>query len=357
MAIYAYYSTPLLVDNQLPLWPNSDKKPIRLFSSRARALLEAIDYSFPNINEMAGNVIEYQESFPNELLKLYQGKRCLISKVQLMVKNQDILTPDSIVIEKEEIDDIHYALLKEIEAGNLIFKNYFSLSKLEVKRIEIEVVYRILKNSWHRTRTLESSFYYAYFPQAMAMANQMDPKIAIGSEVIETERMILRAFRNDDLSDLFAYASNPEVGPHAGWPAHKNLDESKRILNLFINGDKTFAIVMRDTGKVVGSIGIEKRSIDLGQEFYRLASKEIGYVLAYEYWGRGLMPEAVKAVIKWCFENKGIDILTCGHFISNGQSQRVIEKCGFSYYKTIAYKTQNNSLETTRLYTLSKRAR
>lgn len=264
--------------------------------------------------------------------------------------------PDNAVVEKEEIADIHYALSKEIEKGKIVFKSYSSLSKLEAKKIEIEVVGQILKNNWHRKKTLEAAFYYAHFSQAMAIANQMDPKISIGKEVLETERLLLRAFQNEDLSDLFAYASNPEVGPRAGWEAHKSLDESRKILDLFINGDKTFAIVMRDTERVIGSIGIEKRSSDLGQEFYRVSSKEIGYVLAYEHWGKGLMPEAVKEVIKWCFEEKGIDMLTCGHFIRNSQSQRVIEKCGFSYYKTIEYLTQSNGIETTKLYTLSKRA-
>ena len=78
--------------------------------------------------------------------------------------------------------------------------------------------------------------------------------------------------------------------------------------------------------------------------------REVGYVLSKDYWGRGLVPEAVKAVIGYCFGVLNYDYLLCGHFIWNEQSRRVIEKCGFRYLKDISHTTQFGTEELTRLY-------
>lgn len=78
--------------------------------------------------------------------------------------------------------------------------------------------------------------------------------------------------------------------------------------------------------------------------------REIGYVLSKDYWGRGLMCEAVKAIMAYCFSQLNYDILTCGHFIHNHQSQRVIEKSGFRFLKEIQYEARMHTIEPTRLY-------
>ena len=74
-------------------------------------------------------------------------------------------------------------------------------------------------------------------------------------------------------------------------------------------------------------------SLSLGGEYDNLTGREIGYVLSKAYWGRGLMPEAVKAVIAYCFQNEKYDYLICSHSVTNNQSKRVIEKCGFQFVK------------------------
>ena len=68
-------------------------------------------------------------------------------------------------------------------------------------------------------------------------------------------------------------------------------------------------------------------------------------MLAKELWGRGLMPEAVKAVIGYLFDDVGLDFILVGHFDWNRQSARVIEKCGFRYVKTIPYQTRMGTME------------
>lgn len=164
---------------------------------------------------------------------------------------------------------------------------------------------------------------------------------------LETDRLILRPWEQADLQDFYEYASVPGVGEMAGWQHHESLQKSQQILNLFIEGKKTFALVYKENGKVIGSLGLEEREDD---EYEHLYGREIGYVLSKDYWGRGLMCEAVKAVMAYCFSQLNYDILTCGHFIHNHQSQRVIEKSGFRFLKEIQYETRMHTIEPTRLY-------
>jgi ribosomal-protein-alanine N-acetyltransferase len=161
----------------------------------------------------------------------------------------------------------------------------------------------------------------------------MDVKIDLSNIIIETNRLRLRMFQETDLMDFYVYASVPGVGEMAGWPHHKDLETSQRVLNMFIEDKDVFAIVHKEHNKVIGSIGLHNSWANDDKQLSSLKSKEIGYVLAKEYWGRGLMPEAVEAVIEYCFQILGIGALTCGHFTENRQSRRVIEKSGFVFVK------------------------
>ena len=165
----------------------------------------------------------------------------------------------------------------------------------------------------------------------------MNPAIDISNTILHTERMILRPWAEHDLNDLFDYAKVDGVGQMAGWKPHANIGESKVILDLFTKGKKTFAIEYQ--GKVVGSIGIEEYNENHFPEFDKLKGREIGYVLSKDVWGKGLMPEAVKEVIRFLFEEIGLDVIFCGHFLWNSQSQRVQEKCGFRHYAYDLFRT------------------
>ena len=163
---------------------------------------------------------------------------------------------------------------------------------------------------------------------------------------METPRLLLRPFKASDLDDFFEYASVEGVGEMAGWAHHSDREESRRILGNFISEDKTFALVFRETGKVIGSLGVEKYGREEAlTEFDGYLGREIGYVLAKPYWGRGLMAEAVKAVIAWLFADCNLDFLICGHFDSNRQSSRVQEKCGFRPYRKLVLDTKMGTKE------------
>lgn len=161
----------------------------------------------------------------------------------------------------------------------------------------------------------------------------MNANVDLTGVVLETDRLIIREWSEMDLEDFFEYAKVDGVGQMAGWNPHTSIQESKTILEMFINEKMTFALELKENHKVIGSLGLEKMSLSLGGEYDNLAGREIGYVLSKAYWGRGLMPEAVKAVIAYCFQNEKYDYLICSHSVTNNQSKRVIEKCGFRFVK------------------------
>lgn len=181
----------------------------------------------------------------------------------------------------------------------------------------------------------------------------MNIAIDITNVILKTERLILRPFKIDDLSDFYEYAKVDGVGQMAGWLPHKDIETSLSVLNDFIEGKKTFAIVYND--KVIGSLGIQKYHESELPEFYDKQGRELGYVLSKDYWGKGLMPEAVKAVIKYCFEDLKLDFLVCGHFTDNEQSKRVQEKCGFKHYKLVKHETRYGIVKDTWLSILENK--
>ncbi len=179
----------------------------------------------------------------------------------------------------------------------------------------------------------------------------MNAHVDVTDIQIETDRLIIRAWRESDLDDFYEYAKVDGVGQMAGWSPHKSIEESRRILRIFIEEKKTFALELKECGKVIGSLGLETRDEELDVPADTMG-REIGYTIGKLYWGQGLTPEAVKAVINYCFQKLDFDWLTCGHFLWNTQSRRVVEKCGFQYVKDIVHHTRFGTEEPTKLYIL-----
>lgn len=144
---------------------------------------------------------------------------------------------------------------------------------------------------------------------------------------LETRRLILRPFTEEDAAGLYEYARDPRVGPAAGWPPHKSLEESREIIRTVFSAPDTFAVADKSTGRVIGSVGFEDRH----QTLLPGPDDEIGYALHPAFWGRGLMPEAAAELLRYGFEDRGLAAIWCGHYDFNDQSRRVVEKCGFLY--------------------------
>ena len=172
----------------------------------------------------------------------------------------------------------------------------------------------------------------------------MNVPIDISNVTLKTERLVLRPFRYSDLEDFNEYARVEGVGPMAGWQPHENIEVSKQILDRFVKHKKTFALEYE--GKVIGSLGIEEYDEGVMPEFEVLKNRELGFVLSKAYWGKGLMPEAVNEVKRYLFEDVGLDLIVCKHFIWNTQSEKVQKKCGFRRYSSYEHKIESGGTET-----------
>lgn len=170
----------------------------------------------------------------------------------------------------------------------------------------------------------------------------MNIEFKLNNKVLETERLILRPFKLEDLDDLYEYAKVDGVGEMAGWPHHENKETSLNILKMFIEEDKTFAIVLKENNKVIGSLGIEKYDEKEFPELQQKQGREIGFVLSKDYWGKGLMPEAVSRVIEFLFNEINLDFIACSHSKKNPQSARVQEKCGFKYHNDFIFRDRES---------------
>lgn len=171
---------------------------------------------------------------------------------------------------------------------------------------------------------------------------------------LTTSRLILREWKEEDSKDLYEYATSELVGPNAGWPPHKNEEESKEIIKMFIKNENTYAIVLKSENKVIGGIGIHDRKPD--DTLVNLKQRELGYVLNPKYWGKEIVPEAVNELVRYSFEELNLDLVWCGHFDFNNNSKRVNEKCGFKYKLTKDEKIKllNNKQVTTLYYCIYK---
>lgn len=144
--------------------------------------------------------------------------------------------------------------------------------------------------------------------------------------IINTERLRLRRFKLSDLNDFHEYAKNPNVGPSAGWDYHKSKNDSILQLTSFIKSKEVWAIELRETSKVIGSVGLHQ---DKKRENPK--SRMIGYAISEDYWGNGYATEVVKELMSYCFDYLKLDILSVYHYSFNDKSKRVIEKCGFHF--------------------------
>ena len=144
---------------------------------------------------------------------------------------------------------------------------------------------------------------------------------------LETNRLILRPWAEEDAEELYLHAKDPLVGPMAGWPVHTSVENSRDIICNVLSAEGTFAVVHKSTGKAIGSVGVMLGSIGTAEK--QPDEAEIGYWIGQAYWGQGLIPEAVRELLRYCFEDLNLSGIWCGYYEGNIKSKRVQEKCGF----------------------------
>ena len=158
--------------------------------------------------------------------------------------------------------------------------------------------------------------------------------------------MKLRYFNNDDLSDLYDYAKNKNVSEKAGWKYHESLEESKEVLNKFIQQDE---LAIEYNNKVIGSIG------HFNPIKEDLEGIEIAYSLHEDYHKLGLMTEALKLASEYLFDRYKTNSIYCCCYKDNIGSNKVCQKVGFEYLCDYLYgATYNNEKHMVNYYILRK---
>lgn len=150
--------------------------------------------------------------------------------------------------------------------------------------------------------------------------------------VLQTERLILRPWCETDAESLYEYAKDERIGPIAGWPAHTSVENSRDVIKNVLAVDETYAVCLKEDNRAIGSIGLllgKNSNLDLPEK-----EGEIGYWIGVPFWGRGLIPEAMRELIRHAFEDLHLARLWCGYFDGNKKSKRAQEKCGFTYHHT-----------------------
>lgn len=144
---------------------------------------------------------------------------------------------------------------------------------------------------------------------------------------METEKILLRRWTEEDAPILYKYASDPDIGPRAGWPIHQSVEFSKEVIRKYFDNDQTWAIVLKTSSEPIGCIGYlthEMSNITIGKN-----DCEIGYWIAKPYWNKGLCTEALLLILNYCINTIHFSTIWGTHFVSNLASGRVMEKCGF----------------------------
>ena len=147
--------------------------------------------------------------------------------------------------------------------------------------------------------------------------------------ILETERLTLRPWAPRDGEAMNLYCRDPEVGPPAGWPPHRSMEESREIVETLMACPEAYAICLKGTDAPIGCIDLNlKDRTDLTD---RDDEGELGYWLGKPFWGRGIMPEAAREMLRHAFLDLGMQRVWCAYYDGNEKSKRVQEKVGFQY--------------------------
>lgn len=151
--------------------------------------------------------------------------------------------------------------------------------------------------------------------------------------ILQTERLILRPWDEEDAESLYKYAKDPLVGPIAGFPVHSSVENSREVIKNVLSAEQTYAVVEKETNEVIGSVGLMIG--DKSHVTTDVNEAEIGYWVGVPFWGKGYIPEAVKVLLEYAFESLELKVIWCGYYKGNKKSKRVQEKCGFTYHHEV----------------------
>ncbi len=164
----------------------------------------------------------------------------------------------------------------------------------------------------------------------------------LGTKLIETERLILRKFKLTDAEGMYNnWASDDDVTRYITWATHKNIEETKEVVSKYVtesekNNYYHWCIELKETGEQVGSIGAFRLFDDL-QLF------EVGYCIGKKFWNMGITTEAMHALIKFFFEEVGVNRIEARHDTKNPASGVVMKKSGMQLEGILRQAGKNNT--------------
>lgn len=150
--------------------------------------------------------------------------------------------------------------------------------------------------------------------------------------ILTTERLLLRPWKETDAESLYQYAKNPDVGPIAGWPSHKSVEESRGVIKDYFCGKECYAVCLKTDEIAIGCIELKLNGkTDMTEQDDEC---ELGYWIGKEFWGQGLIPEAACEMLRHAFDDLNMSTVWCGYYDGNNRSKHVQEKVGFLYHHT-----------------------
>ena len=146
--------------------------------------------------------------------------------------------------------------------------------------------------------------------------------------VFETNRLILRGWKDEDAASLFKYAKDSRVAYSAGWLPHRDENYSRAVIRTIYSQKEAFAICLKGgNNEPIGNIQLDLKGSPLRPLMEGEA--ELGFWVGYPFWGRGIATEAAKEIIRHGFVDLSLQRIYAGYFQGNLGSQKVQDKCGF----------------------------
>ena len=163
----------------------------------------------------------------------------------------------------------------------------------------------------------------------------------LGTIKLETDRLILRRFTMDDAMDMYRnWASDPEVTKFLTWKTYESPETADTILKIWVESYVQpdfyqWAIELKEIGQPVGSISVVRLN-------NKVESAEIGYCIGRKWWKQGITSEALERVMRFLFDEVGVNRVEARHDVNNPNSGKVMKKCGMTLEGILRQADMNN---------------
>lgn len=153
-------------------------------------------------------------------------------------------------------------------------------------------------------------------------------------ELIQTSRVYIRRFKEEDIEDFCEYATSRKLCRDLGWLYMDTKEEAENFFkSMNLQTGTTFAIIHKESGKVIGNFGMGLfKGLLQDPILIQMRGITFSFALSEKYHNQGIMTELLNCVVNYMFYHNLVDYINCGYFHFNEASKRVQEKAGFHPY-------------------------